>query len=43
MLAHNNLAAVVSDRAEAEAHLVAALKVDAGHANSLFNFAVILK
>ncbi len=39
----NNLASVVSDWEEAERHVRAALSVDPGHPNSLFNAALMLK
>jgi hypothetical protein len=42
-VALNNLAAVVSDGDEAEKHLRAALRIDPGHANSLFNVALLLR
>ena len=42
-LAHNNLAAVLDDRAEAERHLRTALAIDPGHANSRYNIALLLR
>ena len=44
-LAHNNLAAVLGEESpkEAEQHLKLALRIDPGHANSLYNFAFILR
>ena len=42
-LAHNNLAAVVNDSSDAEKHVKLALRIDPGHANALFNMALILR
>ena len=42
-MAHNNLATVVSSQKEAEMHLKNALLIDPGHANSLYNFAILLR
>ena len=42
-LAHNNLAAVLEDRAEAERHLRIALSIDPGHVNSRYNIALMLR
>ena len=42
-LAHNNLATVVEDGAEAEGHLKIALSIDPGHANSRYNIALLLR
>ena len=42
-VAHNNLATVVDTHDEAEKHLLRALKIDPGHVNSLYNFALLLR
>ena len=42
-LAHNNLAAVLGDSAEAERHLKIALSIDPGHTSSCYNIALLLR
>lgn len=43
VLAHNNLATLLTDKGKAEWHLRRALNIDPWHSNSLYNLAVLLR